>query len=332
VDHDGRFARRDIWSWVAAVAGLMCSGVGITMVAIVFVFSLFRRGWRTALTILSVPAVTYLIWYGAIGHTGTARDSFESTQFLSLPAYVWTGLTAAWEGAFGIPNSGALILAALTVPLLVHGARDRATQLAIAGLAGSVFLLLQSGALRISHGIDQAASSRYAYIAVALGLPALAWLVDQLVQRSRGANPAAVIALALVCLLLIVNGGSQLRSFAISREGTTTRQQSLTIGTEALIQRGERTFNTAIDSHLIPDVTTRRLADPDVRHAFGTVAASRSDIVNASGLTQVIIGPASHGLPAPQRAQWEGVRARPRVWPVPELSQRRQPPEPQLAA
>ena len=45
-DHDGPIARRDWLALLAGLAGLLCSGVGVTMVVVVGLATLARRGWR----------------------------------------------------------------------------------------------------------------------------------------------------------------------------------------------------------------------------------------------------------------------------------------------
>ena len=48
-DHDGRWDRRDSLGLACGVLGLMCSGVALTMVGVVVVSVLIRRGPRLAL-------------------------------------------------------------------------------------------------------------------------------------------------------------------------------------------------------------------------------------------------------------------------------------------
>ena len=45
-DHDGPLDRRDWLGLAAGFLGLMCSGVAVTMVFVVGVAALLRRGWR----------------------------------------------------------------------------------------------------------------------------------------------------------------------------------------------------------------------------------------------------------------------------------------------
>ncbi len=48
-DHDGPVDRRDWFGLLAGLAGLMCSGVAVSMVIVVGYATLLRRGWRIAL-------------------------------------------------------------------------------------------------------------------------------------------------------------------------------------------------------------------------------------------------------------------------------------------
>ena len=47
--HDGPFDRRDLFGWLAGLASIMCSGVGVSMVIAVGLAVLLMRGWRLAL-------------------------------------------------------------------------------------------------------------------------------------------------------------------------------------------------------------------------------------------------------------------------------------------
>src|SRR5204863_7602041 len=61
-DHDGPLDRRDWLGLAAGLGAITCSGVGVTMVGVVGVAALIRRGWRVAL-LHTVPLLgLWLIW------------------------------------------------------------------------------------------------------------------------------------------------------------------------------------------------------------------------------------------------------------------------------
>ena len=85
-DHDGPLGRRDWIGLVAGVAGLMCSGVAVTMVIVVGLASLTRRGWRVAAFHTAPLAALYGAWYVVIGQGARTRKQ---------------GRRAKWSGSFG---------------------------------------------------------------------------------------------------------------------------------------------------------------------------------------------------------------------------------------
>ena len=63
--------RRDYCGLAAGLAGLMCSGVGVSMVIAVGVAVLIARGWRLgAAAHRSARRRSYVVWFAAIGHVG----------------------------------------------------------------------------------------------------------------------------------------------------------------------------------------------------------------------------------------------------------------------
>src|SRR5258708_1517843 len=75
-DHDGPFDRRDRLGLAAGLGGLMCSGVAVTMVIVVGIATLIRRGWRIA-AVHTVPlGFVYLIWWSTMARFAyTTRGS-----------------------------------------------------------------------------------------------------------------------------------------------------------------------------------------------------------------------------------------------------------------
>jgi hypothetical protein len=306
-DRTGPFSRSDLWSWAAAVAALLCSGIGVAAAVMLFVFSLLRRGWRTALALVSLPAATYAAWYLSIGHTGV--HSSLADNLFHIPAYFWSGLTNAWERVAAIPGSGAVILIGLTIPLLASGVRDKAGQLAIGGLAAAAALYLIAGSGRAQYGAEQADSSRYLYIAVVFSLPALAWAVGRILHHGGSGNPVGAIVLVLIGALVAINGVGLLQTSSAARLKLSNMQRQELLGAESLIAANAPLLSSSVGP-LIPDVTAARLERPDVRRAFGKVTPSRQGVLDAAAYLQVSVGP-DRKLPGPTSLGWAGVGGTP---------------------
>ena len=82
--HDGPLDRRDYCGLAAGLAGLMCSGVGVSMVIAVGAAVLIARGWRLALLHTVPLGAAYVVWYAAIGHVGYNGYRAGPGQILSF--------------------------------------------------------------------------------------------------------------------------------------------------------------------------------------------------------------------------------------------------------
>ena len=198
-DHDGPIDRRDWLGLLAGVAGLMCSGVGVTMTIVVAMAVLARRGLLIAL-LHSVPlGVVFVAWWAAYG-----RDSY-GTLDLSVDAmvrFVVTGITATFGALGQVPGVGIVLGVLLVVglplawlPLDRTELRRRAAAPG-AMLAGAVVFLLVSGVGRAaSFGTVFAREGRYLHIVGALVLPAVAVAANALIQQWRVLWPAVILLL-----------------------------------------------------------------------------------------------------------------------------------------
>ncbi len=171
VDRRGSSPSQMVAVWILLVAACMFSGIGVTMSVATGMVSLVKRGWRSALMTLSVPAATYLVWVASFGRRYVAVNPPSKTQILLLPDYVWTGLTHAFDDTTGLVGTAPLLI--LGVAVWLWRDRLRTASGALAAALGAVALYVIIGIGRISFGVDQAAMSRYTYLAVALLLPAV---------------------------------------------------------------------------------------------------------------------------------------------------------------
>jgi hypothetical protein len=203
LDALGSFDRRDWLGLAAGAAALLCSGVGITMLAVVGVSTLLRRGWRAAAFHVVPLAVLVGVWL-AIEQPETNRNPVgagTATIAGKVAAFVGTGIWATF-GAVSHYSFLGLALAALLVGGLVlawlplDGSTFRRTaSMPVALLVGGLVFLVVSGSGRWYFGTDFARSSRYLYMTLAFALPALGVAAQAFVSRWRWSTPVVLLVL-----------------------------------------------------------------------------------------------------------------------------------------
>jgi hypothetical protein len=308
IDRDARFCPPDIWVWVALIASLMCSGMGVPLCVTAFVWACYRRGWRVGVALITVPALAFVVWYLGIGYEGTATDKTPHALYGQVPVYFWTGLTNVFTSVSGIPGSGAVLLIGMVVALFLFPKPDRSWQLAVSGLAGTTAMFFFTGVTRIRFGIDQSTEGRYVYIAAALLLPLLGWALMQIRKHSS----AAGVAFAVVIGLSVVNGVYLTHQFAQSRLGLLAGRPQRIIAAEQLVHSGQRLLSGVPDPQLDPDITVQNLGRPDVRAAFPNIAVGAQAKLDAQSYLQVGVSTAAYQqIPPPNRLAWAGVTGNP---------------------
>ena len=235
-DHDGRFGPRDVAAWAAAAVALMWSGVAVSMVAIMGIAVLLRRGVLTAVATVSVPAAVYLAWFAAVGHHNANTTPASRAQLLEVPTFVWVGLTRGMEGITGLPGAGPVLALALMVLLLRErdAARHRAA-VAVAAALGTLAFLALTGVGRIALGIDAAAAPRYAYTIGALLLVGTAIVLTR-VGRSSAAITAVVLAAVAA---FTVQGAGQLVTAARARVAMIAPPEHQILAAARMVETGE---------------------------------------------------------------------------------------------
>jgi hypothetical protein len=183
----------------AGTLGLLCSGVAVTMVFVVGVSALVRRGWRAAV-FHSVPlGVLYLFWWFAF-----ARDQYSNRRAShgDVFAFVWSGLTATFRAMGQVPGIGIalgfVVVAGLGLAwqgLPWEELRRRAAAPSALLIGAVVFFAVAALGRVATYGPQYARESRYLHVGAALCLPAIAVAVDGFLRRWRAAG---VVAAALV--------------------------------------------------------------------------------------------------------------------------------------
>jgi hypothetical protein len=194
-DHDGPLDRRDLLGLLAGAAGLLCSGVAVTMVLAVGLSVLIRRGWRAAMFHTVPLALLYLVWWLAF-----ARDEYSASQgsIGDVLRFVGTGLSAAFGAMGQLPGVGValgmVLVAGLELAWRDHSRNELRRRAAVpVGLlvGAAVFLAVVAFGRVAFFGAEFARSSRYLHIVAALSLPALALAADALLRRWRIVGIAA---------------------------------------------------------------------------------------------------------------------------------------------
>ena len=202
-DHDGPLRRRDVIGVLFGLASLMCSGIGVTMVIVVAMAALLRRGVRVALATVTPLAIIYLIWLIAIGHQGLTRHAGprEVVNFTLRNSYA-TYTAIGHLSGIGVVLGIILLSGALLIwPRLRVADQRRQLAAPVALLTGSLVFLVITGIGRgsLTSGIVGAPDfpSRYLHVEAALILPALALAADTIIQRWRLLTPAILAALVV---------------------------------------------------------------------------------------------------------------------------------------
>jgi hypothetical protein len=217
-DHDGPVDRRDWFGLLAGFAGMLCSGVAVSMVMVVGLAVLIRRGWRIAVLHTAPLGGIYLLWLAIIGRRQNQHLPLERPTASEVVRFVAVGVRAAFAGLGEVPGVGlvlALVLLAGLSLAFMQAGRDefrRRAAAPIALLGGAIFFLTIAGTGRAGHftvplgvsGPEYAREGRYVHLVAAMLLPALALAADAMLRRWR-----AVGAVVLVLPLLGVPGNVQ---------------------------------------------------------------------------------------------------------------------------
>jgi hypothetical protein len=192
--------RRDLTAILLLTAGLMCSGIGVTMTVVAGLCVLVARNWRAALAVVIVPAVVQLCWLYFVGLRHYGADASHSI-FHDLTLFVGTGLSNAGEKTLGVPGLGAAAVVGLIgwAVLQIRAAQVRTSLAApVGGVLGIVILYLIISTGRSFGGLAASEASRYIYIATALALPGIACALTQL---ARAHQVPRIVGLALASIL-----------------------------------------------------------------------------------------------------------------------------------
>lgn len=178
--------RRDLAGSVSGLVALMFAGPGLVFIPVVLVAVGLRRSWKAAMRIVAPQLIIFLVWYMAAGRQSGGAAPVSPVGVGRLAQYAMTGVSSALESPVRVPGAGAAIALALLLYMLMRRGVGRGRLVTVFSLAGgAIVLYLLAGLGRVSVlGVEQARASRYAYIAIALFLPAIGTALTELANRS----------------------------------------------------------------------------------------------------------------------------------------------------
>ena len=233
-DHDGRdLGSSDRRDWLGLRAGLaarMCSGVGVTMVGIVALAMLLRRGWRIALFHTVPLAAAYAIWV-AVSPKGSAPVNYTTQSVVQVIKFIALGAGDVFGRLGQLRGLGVVLAVVLLVGFVVAVDREdfRALRhefaVPIALFAGAGMFLLVTALVRSGQpptvfgtsasGPERARQSRYVYLLVAMVIPVLGLAADAIARQWR------LLTIPIVALLIAGVPGNihQLRIYTKQSSG-----------------------------------------------------------------------------------------------------------------
>ncbi len=246
----------DTGALVCAALALLCSGMGITMVAVAALVVVVRRGWLPAVLFtvpLAAMQIAWTLWYDA----GDARPG----SLGSVVRFVLVGLDETAKDLSQLGTVGVVVVVVLLVgggvlrftqdrPSSAAGSTDpvgagtraegsesrgwRATvddlAVPLALVVGVVGLLVFAAIGRAGpFGPESGRAERYTMVAVAFLLPMLGVAVDAICRRS---TPVGVLALAVLVIGAPLNVAVGLDSIE-RRDGAVERTRSILLALTA---------------------------------------------------------------------------------------------------
>jgi hypothetical protein len=290
----GSLGRRDAIVVALLLVGLMCSGTGVTMTAVVVLAALLCRGWKIAAGIAAVPAVVYGIWYVAEGSSGQRDNTPMSTVLSDLPGFVWRGLTHALDDLTLLEHAGVLLLvlvvAWLVWRVLQTGPRCQPWPLVIATTVGALASVTLTGVRRSTAP----PVSRYSDIVVLLALPALALMAQdggRWFMRRFGRPVLAVVSVLVVAFLVL-----QIVALndEVENEAFVGEMKPRVLATARILRDHEPIASTNIFGiPFLTEPSTTSIARLDRNGELPALDVSRADVLTAREYVEAVLGDAS---------------------------------------
>ena len=196
-DHEGGLDRRDALGLLAGLLALMCSGVGVAMVAAVGGAVLVSRGWRAAafhIVPLAAAYGTYVLLADPQSNSPAGRPPFDVAVGWMRNSVVGTFVGIGHHDLVAVALAVVLGVGAVvgvrSLPL-AELRRRAAGPLALAGAALVFAAATVQG--RWQMGEQAARSPRYLYVTAVLAVPLLALAAELVGRRWRWSAPVLVV-------------------------------------------------------------------------------------------------------------------------------------------
>ena len=281
-----------------ALVALMCSGLGIPMVAWMTLFTLLLRGWRMALAVGTVPTLVYAAWYSAYGVSATEQaDTLPDASASAFLAYVWAGVSHVWDVTTGMPQVGMTVFLGLAAAAFLVRTTDKLHALAVSGVVTTVFGYTMLAVSRAEFGVEQANSLRYVPLGLVLTLPAFAIVVGLVKDRlpDRAVERAALGVGLTVCLL--ASSYASTRTFAHDRATFFTGVEERVLLGVYLEETGEPLLRTTLEANSQPPIDVALLAQPGQRDHVPSVDPDEDELWLARAQFRVAGTPTPGDLP-----------------------------------
>ncbi len=279
--------RRDALASVALLASLMCSAIGIAMVAGAAVLVFSTRPVKRAAGVLVLPAASYLIWFAFVGRLGltSPADHVSQTTLTTLPGYVWFGLSSALGTAFNLPSAGPALLVGLATWVGWHMRRrwrEGPLLLALCVAAASFYTVAALG--RDTTVGAGTVVSRYVYVGIAILLPVIASILSSV----KVWRPARLAVIGLLIVTAVGNIG-QARTWAESRVAVTSSLKTELVATAQLLGSGTHDVSgpAASPIGLYPDLSAGDIQRLERSGQLPHGALTPVDVANARALLAV---------------------------------------------
>ncbi len=308
VVQESRSLRGLVLANVMALVALMCSGLGVPMVAWMTLFAVLLRGWRVGLAVGVVPTLTYAAWYAAYGVSATeATDQLPDASASAFLAYVWAGISQVWDVTTGMPQVGVVVFLGLAAAAFLTTTTDKLHALAVSGVVTTLFGYTMLAVSRAKFGVEQAASLRYVPLGLILTLPAFAIAVGLVRSRlpARSIERAAV-AVGVTALLLSASYAST-STFADNRSTFFGGVEERVLLGVHLEESGEPLLRTTLEASNQPPIDVALLASPGQRGHVPSVEPDDDELWLARAQFRVAATPAPSDLPFADEVTGEGI-------------------------
>jgi len=266
---------------VALLASLMCSAIGVAMVAGAAVLLFATRSFRRSLAVLALPAASYLIWLVFIGRRGLSSpaDHLSLMKVTTLPGYVWFGLSSALGTTFNLEAAGTALLVGLAAWVGYHIRPLWRQSPVLLGLfvAGVTFYAVAGLGRDTTLGADTVVS-RYVYVGIAILLPVIAKVLS-----SAGAWPVTRVAIIVLLAATALGDVGQAQAWAANRVTVTKTLKAQLVATAHLLASGVRDLSgpSASPISLFPDLSAGSIERLERSGQLPAMALSPVELVNA---------------------------------------------------